>query len=287
MSFQTIGILHPGAMGVTVAASIKAGGHRVLWASENRSPATIERASIAGLEDVRHLNVLIEAAEVIISVCPPHAAIDLARTVVKKGFRGIYVDVNAVSPTTSRNILEIAASSNAQYVDGGIIGPPALKPGATRLYLAGNLAPDVKKLFNQGNIMAIVIGNNPGTASALKMCYAAWTKGSSALLLAIRALAEAEGVTGALLKEWDLSQPGLKARSEFAATGSAPKAWRFVGEMEEIASTFKEANLPDSFHRGAAELYRRLRVFKDKPGTISIREVIKEINQKSGSPLAE
>ena len=262
MTFRTIGVLHPGAMGVTVGASIKSGGNRVIWASEGRSQATLERAFQSGLEDVRYLNELIQASEVIVSVCPPHAAVDLARTVIRGGFKGVYVDVNAVAPATSRQIMQIVLSSKARYVDGGIIGPPALKQGTTRLYLAGQPAETVKELFDQGILEAIVIGNIPGRASALKMCYAAWTKGSSALLLAVRALADAEDVTEALLKEWDLSQPGLKARSEAAAVTSAPKAWRFVGEMEEIASTFKEVNLPDGFHLGAAELYKRLRVIQ-------------------------
>ena len=282
MSFQTIGVLHPGAMGVTVGASIKSGGYRVIWSSEDRSKATIERAVQSGLEDVRYLNALIHASDVIISVCPPHAAVDLAHTVIKMGFDGVYVDVNAVAPATSRRIMQIVLASNAQYVDGGIIGPPALKPGVTRLYLAGQQAGEIKGLFDQGNMEAIVTGKKPGTASALKMCYAAWTKGSSALLLAIRALADAEGVTEALLNEWDLSQPGLKARSEAAAVSSAPKAWRFVGEMEEIASTFKEVDLPDHFHSGAAALYKRLSAFKDQTGSVQISDVINVLNRKSG-----
>jgi 3-hydroxyisobutyrate dehydrogenase-like beta-hydroxyacid dehydrogenase len=279
MTFQTIGVLHPGAMGVTVGASIKSGGYRVIWASEERSQATRERAFQAGLEDVQNKNALIHGSDVIISVCPPHAAVDMARMVIKTGFNGVYVDVNAVSPATSRQIMQIVQSSDARYVDGGIIGPPAFKQGTTRLYLAGRPAGEVRKLFDLGSMEAIVIGDEPATASALKMCYAAWTKGSSALLLAVRALADAEGVTEALLREWDLSQPGLKARSEAAAATSAPKAWRFVGEMEEIASTFKEVNLPDYFHLGAAELYKRLQVFKDIAGSFSINEVIRVINQ--------
>lgn len=281
MSFQTIGLLHPGAMGVTVGASIKSGGFRVIWASKGRSEATKERALQSGLEDIRHLNTLIQSSEVIISVCPPQAAVDLARTVIKGGFKGVYVDVNAVAPATSIQIMEIMALSKIQYVDGGIIGPPAFKPGTTRLYLAGLQAETVKDLFDQGNLEAVVIGNTPGTASALKMCYAAWTKGSSALLLAIRALAEIEGVTESLLREWELSQPGLKARSESTAAGSAPKAWRFVGEMEEIAATFKGAGLPDLFHLGAASVYKLLAAFKDKTGSLSADEVIKEIIQQS------
>jgi hypothetical protein len=105
------------------------------------------------------------------------------------------------------------------------------------------------------------------------MCYAAYTKGSSALLLAIRALAQAEGVEDTLLGEWEISQQALIKRSEGAARGSAPKAWRFVGEMEEIAASFADQGLPDGFHLAAAEVYRRLNDFKDREN-LSIEEVL-------------
>ena len=281
MSTQTIGVLHPGAMGVTVGASVKAGGSRVIWASEGRSKATRDRADKAGLEDIGSLSGLVRSSDAIISVCPPHAAVDVAREVIRIGFDGIYADVNAVSPATARKIMQIVTSSKAGYVDGGIIGPPAHEPGRTRLYLSGQQADKIEPLFAKGNMDAIMIGEEPGAASALKMCYAAWTKGSSAMLLAIRALAEAEGVSEALLNEWNKSQPGLEARSEAASAAAAPKAWRFVGEMEEIASTFKEAGLPDLFHLGAAALYKRLEGFKDRTGSVQIHHVIRELNSKS------
>ena len=97
-----------------------------------------------------------------------------------------------------------------------------------------------------------------GTASALKMTYAAYTKGRSALLLALRETARANGVDQHLLDEWAISQPELAAVSERAAQSSAPKAWRWIAEMEEIASTFAAAGQPDGFHRAAAEVYRRV-----------------------------
>jgi len=277
MSTQTVGILHPGAMGMTVGAGIKAGGHRVVWASAGRSTSTRDRALQARLEDVVSLSKMVSSAGIIVSVCPPHAAWEVADAVIQRGFKGLYVDVNAISPATSRRINGIVTASGAAYIDGGIIGPPAHSPGRTRLYLSGARAGEIAPLFAQGNMEAIVIGGKPGLASALKMCYAAWTKGSSAMLLAIRALAEAEGVSEALLNEWKLSQPELQARSELAAAGSAPKAWRFIGEMEEIAASFKQAGLPDMFHLGAAELYGRLEGFKDQFGMVGMKNVLEEL----------
>jgi hypothetical protein len=97
------------------------------------------------------------------------------------------------------------------------------------------------------------------------MAYAAWTKGTSALLADVIALALAEGVHGSLVAEWERSQPGLVQRSERGLSVVAAKAWRFVGEMEEIAATFEANGLPDGFHRAAADVYRRLEQFKDDP----------------------
>ena len=274
MSKKTIGILHPGAMGVTVGAAVKMGGHQVIWASEGRSAASVNRAAEAGLADVGTLQKLIDTSDIIVSVCPPHGAADLARQVVGQGFTGCYVDVNAVSPATARQIAGIVVQAGAVYVDGGIVGPPAVKSGTTRIYFSGKSAETARSVFASGLMEPVVISDRPDAASALKMCYAAWTKGSTALLLAVRALAESEGVTGPLLDEWSKSLPGLETRSTNAALNNAFKAWRFIGEMEEIASTFENNELTGEFHHGAASIYRALTGFKDQSGNYDAEEVI-------------
>jgi hypothetical protein len=109
------------------------------------------------------------------------------------------------------------------------------------------------------------------------MAYASYTKGSAALLLAIRALALREGIDEALLGEWSKSQPGLAARSKGSARGTAPKAWRFVGEMRQIADTFADAGLPDGFHRAAAEVYARLSEYKDADPPPDLTEVARAL----------
>ncbi len=113
------------------------------------------------------------------------------------------------------------------------------------------------------------------------MAYAAWTKGTSALVLAIRALAASEGVADALAAEWAISQPDLAARSERAAGGAAPKAWRWAGEMREIAATFAESGLPAGFHGAAAEVYDRLESFKDADPPPPIDEVVEALLDSS------
>jgi len=276
----TIAMLHPGEMGSVVGACARAGGARVVWASEGRGAGTAERAKAAGLEDVGTLRAAVMASDVILSVCPPHAAVDLARAVAAEGYRGIFVDGNAVAPATAREIAEKIQAAGATFVDGGIVGPPPERPGTTRLYLSGAEAARVAALFAGGALEAIAVDGPPGAASAVKMAYASWTKGTSALIMAVRALAAAEGVDETLLREWDRSQPGLRERSESAVRGSAKKAWRFVGEMEEIAATFAAAGLPDGFHRAAAEIYERLSEYKDTRTPPSMPQVAARLAQR-------
>jgi 3-hydroxyisobutyrate dehydrogenase-like beta-hydroxyacid dehydrogenase len=277
MTSQTIGVLHPGEMGVTVGASARASGSRVLWASEGRSAQTGERAAAAGLEDAKTLALLCTTSGVILSVCPPHSALDLARAVAAQGFSGLYVDGNAISPGTAREIGRIMERAGATFVDGGIIGPPARARGTTRLYLSGEEAGRIARLFAQGPLEAIAVDGGPGAASALKMAYAAYTKGTAALLVSIRAMAIRAGVDQALLDEWARSQGDLGARSERAAGETARKAWRFTGEMAEIAATFDDAGLPDGFFRAAAEIYESLAGYKDAPSMPSVAEVAKAL----------
>jgi 3-hydroxyisobutyrate dehydrogenase-like beta-hydroxyacid dehydrogenase len=277
MKSPTVGVLHPGDMGATVAASARANGLRVFWASEERSAQTRERAAAAGLEDAKTLASLVAASDVILSVCPPHSALDLSRAVAAQGFTGIYVDGNAVSPGTARDIGRIIEHAGATFVDGGIIGPPARARGTTRLYLSGEKAARIARLFEQGPVEAIAMDGGPGAASTLKMAYAAYTKGTAALLVSIRALAIRAGVDQALLGEWARSQPELGARSERAAGETARKAWRFTGEMAEIAATFDDAGLPDGFFRAAGEIYESLAGYKDAPDMPSVAEVAKAL----------
>ncbi|MGH9251147.1 MAG: DUF1932 domain-containing protein [Acidimicrobiales bacterium] len=250
-----IGLLHPGEMGSAVAACLVRRGGSVLWASADRSEATAHRADAAGLTDAGTTQQLIRRSDVVLSICPPHGALGVARSVA--GFGGTFVDANAISADTAREIRAVVESGGARFVDGGIIGPPPGPSAAARLYLCGENAGAVARLFGHTPLDARVIDGDAGAASALKMAYAAWTKGTSALLLAARAAARAHGVEEALLDEWAISLPELQEHSIRAGRSAANKGWRWIAEMEQIAATFAAAGLPDGFHRAAAEIYRR------------------------------
>jgi 3-hydroxyisobutyrate dehydrogenase-like beta-hydroxyacid dehydrogenase len=259
---MNIGILHPGEMGSSIGAALMTVGHAVFWVRRERGPATAERAAQDGLQPVATLDDLVDKVDVILSVCPPHGALDLARSVCQAGFTGIYVDANAVAPDTARQI-GATVGQRAEFVDGSVIGPPARQAGSTRLYLSGDRAEAIAALFEGSLLQACTLAGGPGAASALKMCYAAWTKGSAALLMAIAALARREGVADALANEWQMSQPELPGQLQGAVQGTAAKAWRFSGEMQEIATTFRQAAMPDGFYLAAAEIYQRLVGLKD------------------------
>ena len=198
----------------------------------------------------------------------------MAKEVSDFGFSGIYVDANAIAPQTASKILTDFGTS---YVDGGLIGPPARQKGSTRLYLSGVFASEVGSWFEGSLLDVKVITTEMGVqASSLKMAYAGYTKGSSALLILINAFAELAGVRESLIEEWELSQPDLSKKSEQAAKGTAAKAWRFVGEMEEIAKTMNASDLPEGFHKASAELYSLMAQFKDAK-TPDLNEVLQEI----------
>jgi 3-hydroxyisobutyrate dehydrogenase-like beta-hydroxyacid dehydrogenase len=249
-----VGVLHPGEMGAAVGAALAANGREALFACVGRSDQTIARARDAGIMDVVTLDALCEQADVLVSICPPHAARDVAASAT--GFTGLYVDANAVSPATTRAIAEVVTRGGARFVDGGIVGSPPRAPGSTRLYLSGPDAQEAAAALGGPLLEARVVSQEVGAASAVKMTYAAWSKGTAALLLAVRDVARAEGVEEALLAEWALSVPELLERLPRAERSAAVKGWRWVGEMNEIAATFAAAGEPASFHEAAAEVFR-------------------------------
>jgi 3-hydroxyisobutyrate dehydrogenase-like beta-hydroxyacid dehydrogenase len=274
-----IGLLHPGQMGFAVGCTLKNSGHDVLWASEGRSPHTVNRASTAGFEDTGTLDKLAQSASVIVSVCPPEFARDVAQRVAWTGFSGLYADVNAVSPDSKVEIARVMETSGASFADGGIIGLPSKERGRTWLYLSGPHASEIASLFTAGPMEVEVLGGEPGKASALKMCYAAWSKGSTALVAAVLAAADEMLVLEELKTAWSRGGP-VYSKVEADVLRAAPKAWRYAGEMREIAATLEAAGLPGGFHHAAEDLYNRLKALKDLSG-IQMAEVLAHLKTRN------
>lgn len=279
MTKLNVGILHPGEMGISIAASIQNTGHTVYWVSEGRSQKTRVRAAEFDLVDAGTLDQLCETCSVIVSVCPPHAAEDVANQVSSRFFKGLYLDANAISPQRVVRIGQTMTRAGASFVDGGIIGGPAWRPGSTWLYLSGEDAQAAVPCFSAGPLETCVIGEAIGKASALKMCFAAYTKGTTALLCGILATAETLGVREELQHQWSRTGSDFAEQASQRVRRVTAKAWRFAGEMDEIASTFKEAGMPGEFHAAAADIYRRITHFKDAPTTPSLEDVLAALAQ--------
>jgi 3-hydroxyisobutyrate dehydrogenase-like beta-hydroxyacid dehydrogenase len=259
---QAVGIIGSGDMGHAVGRARKASGRRVLTALEGRSARSRRLAEAAGIEDAGGLPELMGAAELVLSIVPPAAARDVAvaaaAAMQATGRRPHFVDCNAVSPATMAEIADIVRAAGAVASDCGIIGA-APRPGgaATRFYVAG---PDADALMAlDGDGLAVKpLGPEIGRASAMKMAYAAITKGALGLYAASLIAAERLGLTAELLAELAGSQKAAHERIQATVPWLATDAERWIGEMEEIARTFASVGLTPRYHEGAADVYRLL-----------------------------
>ena len=274
----TVGIIGVGAMGARIGGALVANGQRVISVLADRRPASRDRALDEGIVEVADLGALVAESALILSIVPPGVASSVAGEVVFAatdlgGDERVFVDCNAISPGRSREIAGVVESAGLAYVDGGLIGAPPSPGRPTALYLSGEGGDVVADALRAPEIRTEWLGPQPAAASALKMAYAAWTKGVNALVLSIRALARAEGVEDALVAEWKRSQPPALAAAE-RAPATASKAWRWVAEMDEIGVSLDDAGLPDGSFRSAAEVYRRLHRYKDVDAPPGLDEMV-------------
>lgn len=284
---MSIGVLHPGQMGSYLAATLKRSGHDVAWCSAGRSSATGTRATEIGLREIPDLGTLAREVEVLFGVCPPHAAEAVLQQVLDAGFQGHFVDANAIAPQRSRLLAQRMAEQGGRYTDGGIVGGPDWKGETTCLYLSGPDCEQIAALFKRGPLQVKELNPEIGAASALKMCYAAYTKGSTALLATILAAAEAYKVRPDLESQWASDWPEFDQQARNRTRRVTAKAWRFAGEMAEISNAFKAAGLPGDFHAGAEEIYRRMSSFKGAESPPELLDVLHALIAESGKESAK
>ena len=255
-----VALMSPGDMGHAVGGQLRRHGLRVITSLEGRSARTAELAAEAGIEAAASDQAMIEAADVLLSIIVPSKAealaAHLAPAIERAGRDLIYVDCNAVAPATSRRIGEIVEAAGARFVDAGIVGPPPYADSrATRIYTSGPAAARLAVLNDHG-LDVRAIGDGIGEASALKMCYAALNKGTIALITGVSIMAERMGVAAALHDEMTLSQEAVLAKMHRQVPSMVPKAHRWIGEMEEIASSFDASDLTPAIFEGIADIYR-------------------------------
>jgi 3-hydroxyisobutyrate dehydrogenase-like beta-hydroxyacid dehydrogenase len=255
----TIGIVSPGAMGAALGRAWQAAGHRVVATTAGRSDRT--RRLAHGLELLPSLTSVVAEAEVVVDICPPAAAeaclADVLTAVEGTGARPLVADLNAVGPALVADLAARAEAADVDLVDGSISGGPPRPGGDTILYLSGPRAAELAGLAADG-LRRRVVGDEVGTASAVKMCTASVYKGTTAVWAQALQTAHALGVLDVVLadlaEEYD-EEARTAARRIALATS---KADRFVGEMEQIAQTQAAAGASGELFAGMAAVYRRL-----------------------------
>ena len=273
-----IGFLHPGTMGSALARLAKQNDALAFWASSGRSPETRQRAGETSLLDAETLEGLTEQCELLISICPPHGALEVAKRVAKLGYSGIYVDANAIAPHTALQIAEIVTNAGGSFVDAAIVGPPPTHNEGTVMFLSGEKASSVATFFGASNLSTKVLGTSHSEASALKICHSAMGKGMLALMLATAAAADHHGVRHQLESLWSSrAQTKFLLKDLEESPRRAAKGWRFTGEMREAAETLREAGLPSEFHLAASEIFSRCPPSTGSTEITSIDELIKRL----------
>jgi 3-hydroxyisobutyrate dehydrogenase-like beta-hydroxyacid dehydrogenase len=262
-------------MGVSIAQSALDSGCDVFWASEGRGSNTRQRAARAGLVDLGTIDRLSTECAVILTVCPPEFAADVADAIAATGFTGILADLNAISPQRKAALATLMHARRIRFADGGIIGLPTRTHGQTTVFLSGEAAHDVAACLANGAIRASVLPGGAGRASAIKMLFAAYNKGSVALFVSLYAAARQYGVLDELQEQF--AQHGVAlATIETQILRAAPKAWRWIAEMHEISATLEAVNLPGDFHRAAATVFEGLAHFKDAT-SLELSEVLSSV----------
>jgi len=259
MQIRNVGVVSPGDMGQAIAGRIKESGLSVHTALDGRSERTRTLAREAGINDCGSMEKLVAACELVLSVINPGEALNVARQVAaamrKTGRRIAFADLNAVSPQTARDTDRLIRDAGGMFIDGGIIGPPPRgEKDRPRIYVSG---PDayLMERINHPNLLVRVLSERIGDASGVKMCYAAMTKGTTALAVELLVAARKLGVEQALEKELRESRNDVFEWQMKNIAAMPPKAYRWVPEMQEIAKTFGELGLTRRIFEGATDIY--------------------------------
>jgi 3-hydroxyisobutyrate dehydrogenase-like beta-hydroxyacid dehydrogenase len=265
----TVGILHPGSMGAAVASCAATNAAEVLWCEAGRSTASTARAAQFGLTAVATLAELLERSDIVISLCPPAAAEDLASDVAAHRFAGVYVEANAINPTRVQRIAELLEPA-ATVVDGGVVGSPPVGGKTPTLYLSGpaDATESIEALFAGTAVRTAVLGTEIGKASALKLAYASFQKTSRVLVALAVGMAREHGVDQELIEVASRRADSYLAEPEYVAK-TAARAWRWGPELEEAADALEATGLPPEMLRAAASTLARWNDAKDSELTLT------------------
>ncbi|MFD8789426.1 NAD(P)-dependent oxidoreductase [Streptomyces vinaceus] len=278
MDQPTVGILHPGSMGAAVAACAATNAAAVLWCETGRSSASAARAVRFGLTPVAELAELLDRSDIVISLCPPAAAEDVARDVAVHHFDGVYVEANAINPERAQRIAALLEPT-ATVVDGGVVGSPPVGGKTPALHLSGPAAAtaSIEALFAGTAVRTAMLGTEVGKASALKLSYAAFQKTSRVLVALALGMAREYGVDQELIEVASRRTDSYLSEPQYVAK-TAARAWRWGPELEEAADALAAAGLPPEMLRAAASTLARWHEVKDV-GELTLTDALDRLAQ--------
>ncbi|MEV4975331.1 DUF1932 domain-containing protein [Streptomyces scopuliridis] len=278
MDQPTVGILHPGSMGAAVAGCAAANASEVLWCEAGRSAASAARATQFGLTPVAELAELLDCSDIVISLCPPAAAEDLARDVAAHRFAGVYVEANAINPVRAQRIAALLEPA-ATVLDGGVVGSPPVDGKTPTLYLSGrdDATARIEALFAGTAVRTAVLGAEIGKASALKLSYASFQKTSRVLVALAVGMAREHGVDQELIEVASQRTDSYLSEPQYIAK-TASRAWRWGPELEEAADTLAAAGLPPEMLRAAASTLARWNDAKND-GKLTLTDALDRLAQ--------
>ncbi len=273
MVVKTVGVMSPGDMGSGVGGILVRSGLRVITSLKGRSEASSTRAAEQGIVDVGSLDDVVASSDLMLSILVPSEALafaaSVAESIVRTNSHVAFADCNAVSPATGVKIGKIITAAGGMFIDAGIIGGSPRTGAIPRFYASGEHAGILAELDGKG-ISVPVMRGAVGRASGLKMLYAALTKGTAALHASTLMAAKSLGLFDDLIHELEQSQSGTLTAMGRVNSISA-QAFRWIGEMEEIASTFEDAGVTPNIHAGAAETFQKISdssIGRERVGTV-------------------
>ena len=273
MVVKTVGVMSPGDMGSGVGGILVRSGLRVITSLKGRSEASSTRAAEEGIVDVGSLDDVVASSDLMLSILVPSEALafaaSAAESIVRTNSHVAFADCNAVSPATGVKIGKIITAAGGMFIDAGIIGGSPRTGAIPRFYASGEHAGILAELDGKG-ISVPVMRGAVGRASGLKMLYAALTKGTAALHASTLMAAKSLGLFDDLIHELEQSQSGTLTAMGRVNSISA-QAFRWIGEMEEIASTFEDAGVTPNIHAGAAETFQKISdssIGRERVGTV-------------------
>ena len=255
----TIGIMGPGDMGHSVARVLTNAGFKVVTILNGRSKLSCIRAKRSNMLDLSDLKELVSVSDFILSIMPPEQALNFAKEITKvfevADKLPTFVDCNAISPDITLAMAKLVNNTGANFLNVGIIGPPPGRGVKTRFYASG-VDVDALQFINQNEIRLVPLGEDIAKASAVKMCYAALTKGTMTLHASVLIVAELLGVSDEVQHEFRENQKFYWKAMNKQVSMLGCDAARWAGEMDQISATFSSVGITKNFHQGAADIFR-------------------------------